>query len=212
VSLTFQSRIVNTCDPWQILDVRASDTAATKQRIEGILRASIPVFAERGYRRTSMSNIADAAGMSRPALYQYFTDRSDLFAAAFRLLLEENTDAALEALSANVPLVDRLDGYLQRLHGDPYSDLAATDYGEELMDAHHQFGTEAAAHSKKRAHDGLRKHLQTHTGADRQTRTGMLELLTLSIAGLKQDHPSPGVYRRRLTFLAQTAACALTVP
>jgi AcrR family transcriptional regulator len=186
-------------------------TTATTQRVEGILRASIPVFAERGYRRTSMSNIAEAAGMSRPALYQYFSDRSDLFAAAFRLLLEENTDAALEALAADMPLVDRLDGYLQRLHGDPYRALAATDHGEELMEAHHQFAAEAAAHAKKRAHDGLRKHLQSTTSADRHTRSGILELLTLSIAGLKQDHPTPGVYRRRLTFLAETATRALTV-
>jgi TetR/AcrR family transcriptional regulator len=185
--------------------------ATTPQRVEGILRASIPVFAERGYRRTSMANIAEAAGLSRPALYQYFSDRSDLFAAAFCLLLEEHTDAALAALSGDVALVDRLDGYLQRLHGDPYAALAATDHGEELMEAHHQFAAEAAAHAKTRAHDGLRKHLQSTTSADRRTRTGMLDLLTLSIAGLKQDHPSPGVYRRRLTFLAETAAHVLTV-
>lgn len=194
---------------WHTLIVKPSDTSATAQRVNEILRASVPVFAQRGYRQTSMANIAEAAGVSRPALYQYFTDRADLFAAAFSLLLNENTDAALDALSANVSLAHQLDGYLQRLTGDAYATLASTDHGEELMEARHQFAAEAAASAIKRANDGLRKHLQNQTNADRGTRTGVLELLTLSLAGLKQDHPTPAVYRRRLTFLAETAARAL---
>lgn len=197
---------------WQILYMRATDSDATKQRIERILRAAVPVFAEYGYRRTSMAKVADAAGISRPALYQYFTDRSDLFTASFSLLLEEHTDAALGALSTAVPLVDQLNGFLQRLYGDPYEAMAALQHGEEFIEAHHQFLTEAAKNAKKRAHEGLRRHLQTNTNADRRTRTGMLELLTLSIAGLKQDQPSPSAFRRRLTFIAETAARALSAP
>lgn len=178
------------------------------QRIEEILRASIPLFAARGYRKTSMANIADAAGVSRPALYQYFTDRADLFAAAFRLLLDESTDAALEALAAPVPLADQLDGYLQRLSGDGYARLAATEFGDELLEARHQFAADAAANAMKRAHNGLRTHLKA-TPSDQRTRNRTFELLTLSLVGLKQDHPTPAAYRRRLTFLAQAAARTL---
>ena len=159
-----------------------------------------------------MAKVADAAGISRPALYQYFADRSDLFTAAFSLLLEEHTDAALEALSGDVPLVDQLDGYLQRLYGDPYAAMATLQHGEEFMEAHHQFLTAAAENAKRRAHDGLRSHLRANTRADRRTRTGVLELLTLSIIGLKQDQPSPSAFRRRLTFIAETAARALSAP
>lgn len=159
-----------------------------------------------------MADVADAAGVSRPALYQYFDDRSDLFTAAFSLLLEEHTDAALEALSTDAPLVDRLDGFLQRLHGDPYAALASLEHGEEFIEAHHQFLTEAAEKAKRRAQGGLRRHLQASTSADRRTRTGVLELLTLSVVGLKQDRPSPGVFRRRLTFIAETGARALSAP
>jgi AcrR family transcriptional regulator len=184
-------------------------TPTQERRIDEILRASIPVFAEHGFRRTSMANIADAAGVSRPALYQYFTDRADLFAAAFRLLLEESTDAALDALAADAPLAEQLDGYLQRLSGDAYASLAATDHGDELMEARHQFAADAAANAIKRAHDGLRSHLKAHTDADDRTRASAFELLTLSPAGFKQDHPTPAAYRRRLTFLANTAARAL---
>lgn len=180
---------------------------ARERRIDEILRASIPLFAARGYRKTSMADIADAAGVSRPALYQYFTDRADLFAAAYRLLLEESTDAALDALAAPAPLADQLDGYLQRLSGDGYATLAATEFGDELLDARHQFAADAAVNAVKRAHGGLRAHLET-TPSDQRTRAGAFDLLTLSPVGLKQDHPTPAVYRRRLSFLADVTARA----
>ncbi len=179
-----------------------------EQRVEQILRASIPLFAARGYRGTSMANIADAAGVSRPALYQYFADRSDLFASAYRLLFEEAADAALKALAAPVPLADQLDGYLQRLSGDGYATLAATEFGDELLEARHQFAADVAADAMTRAHDGLRDRLRA-TSSNQRTRTGAFDTLTLSPLGLKQDHPTPAVYRRRLTFLAQVAAQTL---
>jgi AcrR family transcriptional regulator len=181
---------------------------ARDRRIEDILRASIPLFAERGYWKTSMANVAEAAGMSRPALYQYFTDRSDLFAAAYVLLLEEATDAALEALAMPVPLAVQLDGYLQRISGDGYATLSATEHSDELLEARYQFAAEAAAEVIRRAHNGLRRHLKA-TSSDQQSQERAFELITLSPLGLKQDQPTPVAYRRRLTYLAYSVSLGL---
>lgn len=186
----------------------ATTDSVRDQRIEEILRASIPLFAKRGFRKTSMAHIADAAGMSRPALYQYFTDRADLFAAAYVMLLEEATDAALAALAQPVSLAAQLDGYLQRISGDGYAALSATKYGDELIEARHAFAAEAATAAVKRAHKGLRDHLKATT-SDQQSQDRALEILTLSTVGLKQDLPTPAAYRRRLTFLAGAVARAL---
>jgi AcrR family transcriptional regulator len=155
-----------------------------------------------------MAHIAEAAGISRPALYQYFADRSDLFAAAYVLLLEEAADAALVALAQPAPLAAQLDGYLQRISGDGYAALAATRYGDELLEARHEFAAEAAAAAVKRAHKGLRHHLKAAT-SDQQSQDRALEILTFSTSGLKQDRPAPALYRRRLTFLAGAVARAL---
>lgn len=204
------SQNVKRLKPCQTFGVKTRGLSPSEQKVDAILRASLKVFAERGFRRASMSIIAEAAGVSRPALYQYFTDRADLFAAAFRLFVEENTTAALNALDADVPLAEQIDGYLQRLHGDPYAALAATAYGDEIIDAHHQFAAGAIGDAVKRAQAGLRKHLQTNTKIDRKTIVNMSELLTLSIAGFKQDRPTPATYRRRLKFLAKTVADSVT--
>lgn len=45
-----------------------------------------------------MADLARAAGVSRPALYQYFDNRADLFRAAFQAVSEDATDGALAAL------------------------------------------------------------------------------------------------------------------
>lgn len=182
-----------------------TEQTSRDDRVEAILRASVPVFASLGYRRASMSKIAAAAGVSRPALYQYFRDRSDLFAAAFRLLLEESTDAALDALEVPGRVGAQLDGFLQRLSGDAYEALASAPCGDELMEAKHQFAAEAATTAISRAHDGLRAHLNAH-GASRAAVDQTFELLTLAPVGLRQDDPSPATYRRRLGFLAHAAA------
>ncbi len=57
----------------------AAATHNTEQsKREAIHRAAIVEFAARGFSGTSMANIAEAAGMSRPALYQYFRNKGDI--------------------------------------------------------------------------------------------------------------------------------------
>lgn len=65
-------------------------TRRRASRRDAIHRVAIDQFAERGFAGTSMANIAEAAGMSRPALYQYFRDKDDIFQSAFVVLLRRN--------------------------------------------------------------------------------------------------------------------------
>ncbi|MDI1266781.1 MAG: helix-turn-helix domain containing protein [bacterium] len=52
-----------------------------EQKSETILDAALPVFVRLGFRKTSMADIARAAGMSRAALYLCFSSKEDLFRA-----------------------------------------------------------------------------------------------------------------------------------
>ena len=190
------------CQPCEV-----SETATTSpaSRATAICTAAIPVFAAQGFRGTSMADLAAAAGVSRPALYQYFGNRADLFRAAFGALLDHGTDRALAALMEPTPLIDQLDGFLQRLSGDAYEQLAATSHGDELMEAKHEFAADVAANAIARAHAGLHSHLMER-GFDHQQVGAVVELVTLSPIGLKSDHPSAAVYRERLSSLAHAAA------
>ncbi len=146
--------------------------------------------------------------MSRPALYQYFDNRADLFRAAFDAVLHDTTEAALAALAADGSVAERLDGYLQRANGDAYESLSKTPFGEELMEHSHEFAADIVDAAQRRAHRGLRAFLRQTTRADAATLAAVTDLVTLSPIGLKTDDPSTAAYRRRLTALA-TAATGL---
>jgi AcrR family transcriptional regulator len=48
---------------------------------EAVLAAAAERFGEQGYQRTTVADVAEAAGVSLGTVYQYFRDRSDLVAA-----------------------------------------------------------------------------------------------------------------------------------
>lgn len=50
-------------------------------RREQILDVSVQVFARRGFHSTSMNEVADAAGVTKPVLYQHFESKQDLYLA-----------------------------------------------------------------------------------------------------------------------------------
>ena len=60
--------------------VRRTKDEAQETR-NGILDAAEHVFSEHGVSRTSLEDIAQAAGVTRGAIYWHFKDKSDLFAA-----------------------------------------------------------------------------------------------------------------------------------
>lgn len=62
------------------------------QRREQLLSVARSVLAQRGYHGTTMADIAEAAGVTKPVLYQHFTSKRDLY----RIVLED-IGARLEA-------------------------------------------------------------------------------------------------------------------
>jgi AcrR family transcriptional regulator len=49
------------------------------ERREQLIATAYTVFAERGYRDASMNDIAAAAGVTKPVLYQHFASKKELF-------------------------------------------------------------------------------------------------------------------------------------
>lgn len=49
------------------------------QRRRQLLDVALQVFAERGYHQTSMNDLAETAGISKPVLYQHFDSKESLY-------------------------------------------------------------------------------------------------------------------------------------
>ena len=73
----------------------SSTRLSADARREQILDVAIDVFGRAGYYGASMNDIAEAAGVTKPVLYQHFDSKSDLYSA----LLDEVGHRLLSAIA-----------------------------------------------------------------------------------------------------------------
>ncbi len=66
-----------------------------EQRRAQLLEAANEMFSAKGYHAAAMDDIADAAGVSKPVLYQHFSSKLDLYLA----LLDQACDRLVEVVS-----------------------------------------------------------------------------------------------------------------
>lgn len=176
-------------------------------KVEAILDAATEQFSKLGYARTSMATIAAAAEVSRPALYQFFDNREDVFRSVLQRILSEANRSALTALEADVPLPAKLDGFLQRRFGDISELLSAMPHGAEIIDAHLSVAPDIGQAADKEMRTGLQRFLKRNYPNGPVGKA--VDLLQLGPFGMKSDRPSMTVYRKRLTTLADAAASLL---
>lgn len=84
-----------------------SKADAQRQRV---LSVSVEIFSKRGYRATSMNDIAAEVGLSKPTLYHYFRSKEDILVRLYEDLLAESV-AGARAIVAAAP------GPLEALRG-----------------------------------------------------------------------------------------------
>jgi TetR/AcrR family transcriptional regulator, regulator of autoinduction and epiphytic fitness len=77
----------------------APETELAGPRQTALLDAAVGVFARYGFRKTSMDEVARAAGVSRQGLYLQFANKEELFRRALEHSLSSQLGAAAAALS-----------------------------------------------------------------------------------------------------------------
>lgn len=164
---------------------------------------------QRGYAATSMANIAESAGVSRPALYQYFSDKEDVFAAAFAGVFEERVDAAIDGIRTAASTREALDAVLQRYDGDLWELTWSSPHHQELIQAKSPAVAAAVAVEVSRlwaaVSDFLKLQAPGRSATQRQRRGEWLDMLRGS-PGLQFDEPDVATYRKRLSALARAVA------
>ncbi len=78
------------------------------QRRVQLLDAASEVFASKGYHAAAMDDIADAAGVSKPVLYQHFPSKLDLYLALLDQSCDRLVDVVQEALASTEDNADRV--------------------------------------------------------------------------------------------------------
>lgn len=73
-----------------------------------VLEAAESVFLRFGYRRTTMGDLAAAAGLSRPALYLVFCNKEEVFEAVLRSFTARTLEEVRQGLDARPTPLEKL--------------------------------------------------------------------------------------------------------
>jgi AcrR family transcriptional regulator len=168
-----------------------------------ILDAASEVFLRYGFRKTSMDDLARAAGLSRQGLYLHFASKELVFKATLRHIVTQTFAAVRAAVDApELGLEERLLGAFEALHGYGFA-TASLAHMNELLETARALGGDLVAELEK-DFVALLTGLLTEAGvATRWAAKGvsakqLAELLLAAGSGIKATVAAPAAYRTRM--------------
>jgi TetR/AcrR family transcriptional regulator, regulator of autoinduction and epiphytic fitness len=175
-----------------------------------LLDVALATFLRYGFRKTSMEEVARAAGLSRQGLYLQFANKDALFASVVRHALATGLEAARDALrdgeaSLEARLVGAFDRWIGRFVGALGGDLA------DLEEVIAQYGPVIAEHEDEFA-DAVARTLRGSPVAATQRAAGisarqLADTLVATARGLKHGCATRETFRERMA-IAVRALCA----
>lgn len=83
-------------------------------RLEAVLDAGAELFASKGYKATTMRDIAAAAGMQPGSLYYHFASKQELLRRVYGLAVEQAEARLVEAIDAQIDPWERFEAAVVR--------------------------------------------------------------------------------------------------
>ena len=185
-------------------------TAKHQAKRDAVYDAASVVFAQYGFRRTTMNDIAKSAGISRPALYLMFENKEDLFQGLAAHRLDQAIDSALSVLQGNGKIADRFLESLLVFEQIFYEPIADSPHGTELMDISLSLASEIMTKKLARFHAALTESLSEAEARGQITfaRTPMkprafVELLFTALNGVKKRALNTAEFRKLVRQLTE---------
>lgn len=164
-----------------------------------ILDAAMTVFRHHGFRRSSIEQAAEAAGLTRQALYHHFKSKEALFRAVIVRLhegaLADEVAATNAAEKAGENLADilvagvtaRLRQFIASFDGSPHIEELFSEHLLQARDLYQKYAGLYAAHSAATIERVCRKQRLALTGG--MTPPKLAQYLEMAINGAKSAHP-----------------------
>jgi len=185
-------------------------TAKHQAKRDAVYDAASVVFAQYGFRRTTMNDIAKSAGISRPALYLVFENKEDLFQGLAAHRLDQAINSALSVLQGSGRIADRFLESLLVFEQIFYEPIADSPHGTELMDISLSLASEVMTKKLARFHAALTKSLSeaeargqiTFACAPMKPRA-FVELLFTALTGVKKRALNRAEFRKLVRQLTE---------
>ncbi|MET7833674.1 helix-turn-helix domain-containing protein [Micromonospora sediminicola] len=168
----------------------------SNDRLETILTAAYECFTRHGMRRTTMDDIAAAAGMSRPAVYQYVRNKDDAYRRLAERLFADSLDRARRVADApGGDLADRVHDVLAAKLELTLTLHRESRHATELLDASGKLTGDLVDAYTAELTDLVAATLADAAGPRARAVADVLVALT---RGLEADLTDPDLPRRRL--------------
>ncbi len=164
-----------------------------------ILDAAMLVFRRHGFRRSSIEQAAEAAGLTRQALYHHFKSKE----ALFRAVIEQLHDSALAAETAAANAAEKADGsladilvagfiarmrrFIESLEGSPHIEELFSEHLLQARDLYQKYAGIYAAQSAATIERVCRK--QRLGLAAGMTAPELARCVEMAINGAKSAYP-----------------------
>jgi AcrR family transcriptional regulator len=161
------------------------------------------VFLRYGYKKTSMDDLAGAAGISRQALYLHFNTKDELFRATVAKIIEDDGHAYRAAIArGDRDIASRLLGAFEAFHGKSIGHVNDQYLGELIEAASMLLGNAPAEHERRFIADitALLAELPHASEAGGRGTPGELADTLYTISwGLKHRVATLAAYRTRMS-------------
>jgi AcrR family transcriptional regulator len=107
---------------------------------ERILLAAIQRFSHFGYRRTSINDVAEEAGLARATVYLYWKRKEDLFVAGLEKFHEYSQSLAEKGAATEGTAAERIQAMILLQYGATSDIVHGTTSGHEVFQANLKFG------------------------------------------------------------------------
>lgn len=109
-----------------------------KEKKDQIIEAAIREFARKGFSKTTINDIAKAAGIGKGTVYEYFSNKEEIVHETFRFFMHSMEPDFQAILISGVPAKEKLRQIL-----DAFSHSIDSEYHHELMELMFEFWSEA---------------------------------------------------------------------
>lgn len=165
----------------------------TQSKEEHVLTAARSVFMRYGFKRATMSDLAEAAQMSRPALYLIFSSKEEVFRALITQIFTELLQEVREEVRKHEEAADQLTCAFEVWCVRPFEMIQVSPDARDILESGYAFATEitvrAFADFETILSDVLRPLVSTQAGPPLSAEQ-LAHILTTAAQGFKESASS----------------------
>jgi AcrR family transcriptional regulator len=179
-----------------------------------VLTAAMTVFLRHGYRRVTMQDIAEEAGISRPALYLIYPNKEEIFKATARRLADESLAGIRDGLKRFPSVEGKLNFAFELWTVHAFELMRASPDAGDVIDCTHGFARETVAAIDREFEsmlldilEPLKQHGKVHKPVIPLSQVA--HLLAASAHGYKESAATAPELRSMITGLIKLTLAAL---